>query len=118
MTSRIRVLTAALWVWSVMGVTGLHAQVLDIKQVKLIVENTPTALKAKHTGACLSSDYSDMGPDLALVQLRNGCPRSGSGLIGNFVVDRHSGRIWSDIDRTNEVDSAHLRVLRRKLLKK
>lgn len=100
-----------------MGVPGYSAQALARKHVKLLVENIPTALKVKRAGGCLSSDYSDMGPDLVLVQLRNGCPRSGSGLIGNFVVDRRSGRIWNDIDQTEEVDSAHLRELRRKLLK-
>lgn len=112
-----RFLLAAFCAWR-LTTAILGAQALDIKHVKFLVENIPVALKIKAANGCLAADYSDMGSELALVQLRNKCPQYGSGLIGDFVVDRHSGRIWSDIDQSAEVDSAHLRQLRRRFLRK
>lgn len=94
---------------------GSTSSRLKAKDANLLVTNIPAALTVKRTGGCPTPDYSELGPDLAMVQLRNTCAGSGTGLIGNYVVDLHSGRIWSDIDRQNEVDSPHLRALRRKL---
>ncbi len=94
------------------------ARRLTEKDATTLVSNVPEALASKRRGGCLVPDYSELSPDLAFVQLRNSCPRSGSGLIGNYVVDLHSGRIWSDIDRTKEVDSARLRAIRKKILAK
>lgn len=85
-------------------------------EVELLVTNVPVALKVRSLGGCLSADYWTDGSGSATVQLRNMCPRSGMGLVGNFEVDLRSGRIWNDIDRIEEVDSAHLRSLRAKLL--
>lgn len=119
MTSRRRgKATIVMWMWSVLGVAVSGAQVLSSKDAQLLVKNVPDALKDKHHGGCLSSDYSHFGGGLALVQLRNMCPRSGSGLIGNYFVDLNSGRIWSDIDKTEEVNSPPLRKLREILLKR
>ena len=87
-------------------------------EANFLVTNIPVALTVKRGGGCPTPDYSPLGPDLALVQLRNTCPRSGSGMLGNYVVDLHSGKIWSDIDRKNEVDSRHLRTLRKRLTAK
>jgi hypothetical protein len=97
---------------------GSAARRLTAEDANLLVTNIPVSLVVKRNGGCPTPDYSELGPDLAIVQLRNTCPRSGSGLIGNYVVDLHSGKIWSDIDRKNEVDSPHLRSLRNKLKSK
>ena len=91
---------------------------LNTKDVALLVANTPQAIEVKQRGGCPTSDYSEASSDVAMVQLRNSCPQSGSGLIGNYVVDLHSGRIWADIDRTKEIDSAQLRAVRKKILSK
>jgi len=90
---------------------------LTPKEVELLVANIPPALEMKRHGGCPTPEYSDWSPGLAMVQLRNSCPRSGSGFIGNYVVDLHSGKIWSDIDRKSEVDSPRLLALRKRLLK-
>jgi hypothetical protein len=74
---------------------------LTAQEANRLVTNIPDALTVKRRGGCPTPDYAELGPDLALVQLRNTCPRSGSGLIGNYVVDLRSGKIWSDIDRKN-----------------
>jgi len=106
-----------LWMWSVLGLGACSAKVLSPKEAQLLVENAPDAVKDKRYGGCLSSDYSDFGGGLALVQLRNMCPRSGMGMIGNYFVDLNSGRIWSDVDRTHAVDSPRLRTLRERFFK-
>jgi len=85
------------------------------QDVETLVSNTPAALKAKKHGACLSTDYVALDDTHVSVQLRNSCPRTGSGFIENYVVDRNSGTISTDIDRGQTVDSARLRTLRRKL---
>jgi hypothetical protein len=38
-------------------------------------------------------------------------------LIGNYLVDRRTGEIWTDIDKQQAVKSAQLDALRRKMLK-
>jgi hypothetical protein len=98
------------------GLQAHAAHRLTKKDVSMLVSNVPEALATKRRGGCLAQDYSELGPDLAFVQLRNSCPRSGSGFVGNYVVDLYSGRVWSDIDRTKEVDSPHLRAIRRKIV--
>jgi hypothetical protein len=85
------------------------------KDVQTLVANVPDALLVKRRGGCLATDYSDIGGNLALVQLRNLCPKGGSGLIGNYVVDLRSGRIWEDVDQKKEIDSRLLRKLRNQL---
>ena len=91
-------------------------RLLDEKEVNILVTNIPEALKVKSASGCPTPDYSELGTDLAMVQLRNTCPRSGTGLIGNYVVDRHTGRICKDLDGTMEVDSPHLQRIRKMLL--
>jgi len=108
---------AVLWLWSVLAVAACGAQVVSSDEAKLLVKNTPDALKVKHHGGCLLADYSNVGSRLASVQLRNMCPHSGTGFVGNYVVDLNSGRIWSDIDQNDEVDSPRLRKLRERLIK-
>jgi hypothetical protein len=89
---------------------------LTAKEVELLVMNVPIGVSVKRDGGCPEAGYAEVGPDLAWSQLRDMCPPYGSGLLGNFVVDVHSGRIWSDVDRTAEVDSPRLQELRKRLL--
>jgi hypothetical protein len=98
--------------------TNLAGRTLTEKEAEQLVRNIPVALRVSQHGGCPATECSSMGPSLALIQLRNSCPRSGSGMIGNYVVDLESGRIWSDIDRKNELNSARLRALRVKMIGK
>lgn len=112
---------AIVWYLAATFCLGPRVQPLDgpsltVREAQLLVTSVPDALAVKRRGGCPSADYSELSADLALVQLRNRCLRSGSGMIGNYVVDLHTGRIWSDIDRTREVDSPRLRKLRREIL--
>ena len=95
----------------------VSSPLLQRKSAQKLAEAVPAAEQARHAGGCISSEYSELGAELALIQVRNACPHSGSGLIGNFVVDRRSGRVWSDIDRTEEVRSPELDRVRRRLVK-
>jgi hypothetical protein len=104
---------------AVNGIAIAESRLLTTSEVDLLVTNIPIAVTVKQKGGCPEADYStDVAPDLAWVKLRNACPRSGNGTLGNYVVNRHSGEIWSDVDRSVKVDSEHLRTLRKKLLEK
>jgi hypothetical protein len=59
-----------------------------------------------------------LGGGLAAAQLRNMCPRSGTGLIGNYVVDLKSGTIWSEYDNKKQEDSPRLQSVKKKLLRR
>ena len=107
------VITGVLWAF--MAAVRLAAQPFTAQQAETLVMNVPDALKAKRQGSCISADSSQLDRDIVLFQLRNKCPRSGTGLIGNYVVDLRSGRVWSDIDRQHEVDSKHLRKIRKRI---
>jgi hypothetical protein len=95
---------------------GLETKRLTDDQAEMLVRNVPDALAEQRRGACLSAEFNKLGANAGTVQLRNTCPRFGSGLIGNYVIDLQSGRIWSDIDRTKPVESPALRRLRNRLL--
>jgi hypothetical protein len=83
-----------------------------------MASNVPEVLRAKSNGACILADRSAFKKDFVQVQVRNSCPKSGSGFIGNYYVDLRSGRIWRDVDQQHEVVSKHLVRLRAKLREK
>lgn len=93
----------------------VSTQLFTAKDVQTLVASVPDALLVRRRGGCVATDYSDIGGGLAVVQLRNLCPKGGSGLIGNYLVDLRSGRIWEDIDQKKEIDSKLLRKLRSQL---
>ena len=96
---------------------NLAGRDLTLQDAGVLVENTPDALAAKGRGGCPKSDPADWGPHLALVQLRNMCPTSGTGFIANDLVDLRTGTIWPDLDQETEITSAHLREVRKRLLR-
>ena len=112
----LRTIGALVYAACVCTTAGLGAITrLSQQQAKVLVLAVPDAVAVRATGGCPKSDVSNLGPDFVMVQLRNSCPSSGSGLIGNYVVSLKSGSIWSDIDRQHTVRSSALSKLRRKL---
>jgi hypothetical protein len=51
-----------------------------------------------------------------MTQLRNGCPRSGNGLLDNFYVDRRTAQVWIDITDKAYIKSERLARLRQYIL--
>src|SRR6185437_16206389 len=98
------------------GQLGCAELLLKPREAELLITNVPKALEVRRRGGCPIGEYAEWAPDLAMVQLRNRCPRSGNGFIANYIVDLHTGRIWSDVDRKVSVDSTRLRALRKSLL--
>ena len=84
--------------------TALVGQCLSDSDIRILIKNVPVAITVRQAGGCPTVETSMLGGGLAAAQLRNMCPRSGTGLIGNYVVDLKSGTIWSPIatvTRTN-----------------
>jgi hypothetical protein len=63
--------------------------------VWMIVMNTPDALQLEARHGCPALELMPEGKYLMIVQFRNGCPVSESGLIDNYTVDRRTGQIWT-----------------------
>ena len=103
--------TLALLVWCSM-VQGLPVRLLSDDAVWMIVVNTPDAIDLEARGGCPTVEVTHLGTTLADAQLRNSCPKSGSGLINNYTIDRRSGIIWTGIDVRKFIDSERLRRLR------
>ena len=91
---------------------------LDTKDAATLIQNTPDFSRAKQVGHCPKSEllWADNGS--AVFQIRNTCPTSGSGLIGNYTVDLRTAQVWIGVDRTKLVESKGLRRLQEQLRKK
>jgi hypothetical protein len=97
-------------------VISVAEPILSEKDARTLVMNTPEVLAADRRHRCPEAELSWKEPKRMSFQVRSRCIRSGSGLIGNYVVDLGSGRIWSDIEQKTLVDSQHLEKLRKLLL--
>lgn len=86
--------------------------------VWMIVMNIPDALQLEGRHGCPDIELRPVGSFLMFVQLRNGCPTSGSGMIDNYTMDRRTGQIWTGVDNKKYIDSERLRRLRALLGKK
>ena len=91
---------------------------LSENAVWMIVMNTPDALQLEGRHGCPNIELTPAGSVFMYVQLRNGCPTSGSGLIDNYTVDLRTGQIWTGVDDKKYIDSERLRRLRALLGKK
>jgi hypothetical protein len=92
-------------------------RLLSAKQAQTLALNTPDVLSSRHTRGCPKVESLSASKIEFFFQVRNTCPKRGSGLIGNYVVDRRTGEIWADIDKRQPVTSEHLDALRRKMFK-
>lgn len=88
---------------------------LDKDAVWMIVMNTPDGLDLEARHGCASVESIPEGQFLMSVQLRNGCPMSGGGMINNYTVDLRTGQIWTGVDVRKYIDSERLRRLRQLL---
>jgi len=86
---------------------------LSNDQARKLVLSVPSALAVRHSGGCVHSEILQQDTTEITFQLRNRCPRSGSGLIGNYVVKRQSGKILEYPDGP-AVDSPLIQKLRKR----
>lgn len=89
---------------------------LDGEDVWLLVMNIPEVIQLEARQGCPQVWISPLGKELMSAQVRNRCPKSGNGMIGNYTVDLRDGRIWFDVDETKVIDSERLQRLRKVLL--
>jgi hypothetical protein len=82
----------------------------------VLVMNTPAVIQSEANGGCPALDISEEGKLRFSVQARNMCPKSGTGLLGNFKVDRNTGKIWIGEDDREFIESSRLKRLRQILL--
>jgi hypothetical protein len=75
----------------------------------MIVMQSPAAVKTKATGGCPVADYREKGPGMAGFQLRNLCARSGDPVLGDYVVDLGSGKLFED-SGSRPVESPNVRL--------
>jgi len=90
--------------------------ILDQEDVWLLVMNIPEVMQVEARKGCPHLEFLTEGKDQMYVQVRNQCPVSGNGMMGNYTVDLRNGRIWFDVDETKTIDSERLRRLRKALL--
>ena len=100
-----------------MSLIALHANnYLSDRAVKRLAINVPSALKSRASGGCPEAEITETMKSIAYVQVANPCTKRSNGTIGNFRINRHNGRIYTDDDSETIIDSSHLRRLRRELL--
>ena len=91
---------------------------LDTKDAATLIENTPDFSRAEQARHCPKSELLWTNKGSAVFQIRNTCPTSGSGLIGNYTVDLRTAQVWIGVDRTKLIESKRLRSLQEHLRKK
>ena len=89
---------------------------LDQDDVWLLVMSIPDVLQVEARKGCPDLEQRLVAPDRMYVMVRNTCPVSGNGKMGNYTVDLRTGRIWFDVERDKIIDSDHLERLRKLLL--
>lgn len=82
---------------------------LTVAEAKLLLTSTPDYVLAKKKRGCPEIELGWQEATEAVFQLRNTCPKSGSGLLGNYTVDLRSGQVWIGVDRDQLVQSPLLR---------
>lgn len=98
--------------WFQVGFSSLQPP-LSSDEVWLIVMSTPAAIQLEARGGCAGVDIARGEKQLMYVQLRNMCPKSGTGLVDNFTIDTTTAQIWTGTDDRAYIDSERLRRLRR-----
>ncbi|MFN7919445.1 MAG: hypothetical protein U0Q16_05070 [Bryobacteraceae bacterium] len=91
---------------------------LTIPEARMLAENSPDFLNSRVRGGCPRTELLWTAREYVVVQIRNRCPKTGSGMIGNYRVALRTGEITVDADTGEEIDSERLSLLRKKLLSK
>ena len=94
---------------------GQHKPILTAKQFTDLAMNVPEVLAAVKLHRCPRAELLEVNQNTAYIQVRSTCNTTGSGLLGNFTVDRHTGQVWHDVDPADIVNSNRLRSLRAKM---
>ena len=89
---------------------------LDKEDAWLLIMNTPDVIELEAREGCPQLFFTAVGTDRMWIQVRNACPESGNGMIGNYTVDLRDGEIWYGVDPIKFIDSERLRRLRKVLL--
>src|SRR5689334_13535219 len=89
---------------------------LDQEDVWLLVMNIPEVMEVESRKGCPGLEFHPEGKGRMYVLVRNQCPVSGNGTMGNYTVDLRDGRIWFDVDETKVIDSERLQRLRKILV--
>ena len=104
----------------IVGGQQQHGLELTVPDAITLVANSPDAIVAKRSGACImpAQDFGTRKdePYTVYFQIRNHCPKFGSGLIGNYHVDLRSGTLYLSTATPQIIDSPTLRQLRKRLL--
>ncbi len=86
-----------------------------------LIRRTPAFLGTINAKGCPSIEVLWIEATAIFFQVRNMCPRSGSGLIGNYLVDRTTAEVWEGIDRDVLINSDALTkyqaILRRRMIR-
>jgi hypothetical protein len=90
--------------------------VLDQEDVWLLVMNIPAVMEVEARKGCPNLEFHPEGKNRMYVLVRNQCPVSGNGTMGNYTVDLRDGRVWFDMEETKIIDSELLQRLRKVLL--
>lgn len=84
--------------------------------VRLVLA-TPEARTSKMQGGCVSAEVLSLDSISVVAQVRNDCPKSGSGMIGNYVISRRDGSVRLDQDNAPAITSSFLKKLTRSVLR-
>jgi hypothetical protein len=93
----------------------VQACALQAEHAAILVMQSPEAVKAKTSGGCPAADYAEKAPGFAVFQVRDLCPKSGEGMLGNYLVDLNSGQVWGDTDGKHTIDTPTLRTTRKQV---
>ena len=91
---------------------------LSVEDARVLLESTPDFLRATSGNRCPQIELLWSGEHDVAYQMRSRCTNSPSGLIGNYIVDRHTAEVWIGVDRDHLVESKRLRKLQQILLKR
>ena len=97
---------------------SLFGQQLSLDQARNLVENTPDFLVVKDRKGCPRSELLWHTSNSVVFQVRNRCPKSGSGMIGMYTVELTTGKVWVGVDRDELIESDRLKEVRRRLFER
>lgn len=86
------------------------------EELKIFILHSPAALLSTEHGGCPVASFETSRERVLLVQVRNNCPKRGSGMLANYWVDQLSLRLWKDADTKVELDTRELRRIRNRLM--
>lgn len=106
---------AAAFVTVLMRANACQLSKVDAEQLVLLI---PDAARVRQAKGCPAAEILLETARQVHIQLRNICPASGSGIIGNYIVDRNRGTVWEDLEGLPIVTSQQMRKIQARLLAK